>query len=96
MSPPSFPFWVETFRVWLIYSSDSGPQLGILSRLGVGMGWKTKGVQEGRGEDFSQKLPTQDAACLLFPPHPSVLGFSTRPASPERSSRHRAQVLSLG
>lgn len=33
-----FPFWVETFSIWLIYSSDSGPQLLIVNRLGMGMG----------------------------------------------------------
>lgn len=95
MSLPSFPFWVETFSVWLIYSSDPGLQLVILSRLGVGVGWKTKGVQEGHGEGFSQKLPTQDAACLLFPLHTSVLGSSMRLASPDRNSCHRAQELSF-
>lgn len=65
------PFWVEPFHVWLMYSSDSGPRLLILSRLGVGMGRKTKDVQEGRGEDGLSEAA--HAGCYLPSLSPSAL-----------------------
>lgn len=82
MSPPFFPLWVETFSVWLMYSSDSGPHLLILSRLGWGWDEKQKEYKKGEARTASEKLPMQDAASLLFPCLPLALDFPTRACQP--------------
>ena len=80
--PLSLSGWKQCLAYLLI---SSWPSASDSQQARGGIGWKTKGVQEWHGEDFSQKLPMQDAACLLFSPHPSVLVSSVRLASPDRS-----------